>query len=167
MKLIATTPAERVLLRCVEDPLTGCLEWLGCYSGRGHGQISVGGKMIGTHVVIFESIHGYRPPMVCHSCDNPPCCNGAHLFPGTAKVNTADMWAKKRQGLAVGENHPANRLSREQVIAIDCSLGQGVAVKLLAQQNSVSTSCIYDIKNGKRYKWVFQSDGQPPNHDVS
>lgn len=43
----------------------------------------------------------YRGPipegtLVCHTCDNPPCCNPDHLFLGTKSTNALDMMAKGR-----------------------------------------------------------------------
>lgn len=33
----------------------------------------------------------------CHTCDNPPCCNPAHLFEGTRLANEQDKTAKGRR----------------------------------------------------------------------
>lgn len=34
--------------------------------------------------------------LVCHSCDNPWCCNPNHLFLGTPSVNRNDCITKRR-----------------------------------------------------------------------
>jgi hypothetical protein len=36
------------------------------------------------------------PLLVCHKCDNPPCCNAQHYFKGTHKDNTDDALQKNR-----------------------------------------------------------------------
>lgn len=55
----------------------------------GYGMIGDGGKLVKTHRLAWELVNGPIPVgmLVCHSCDNPPCCNAD---------NTADMIAKGR-----------------------------------------------------------------------
>jgi hypothetical protein len=55
--------------------------------------------------IAYLSEHGSIPDglNVLHRCDNPPCCNPAHLFLGTDSDNTADMHSKGRHSF--GERH--------------------------------------------------------------
>lgn len=78
-----------------------CLEWQGHRRTKGHGQIRVAGrgsKCESPHRVAYELWVGPIPEgmFVCHRCDNPPCCNPAHLFLGTALDNNLDMIQKGR-----------------------------------------------------------------------
>lgn len=45
---------------------------------------------IKVHRAAFYFAHGYLPQTVCHTCDNPPCCNPNHLYDGDHKTNQAD-----------------------------------------------------------------------------
>lgn len=90
--------AERLERYLVRMP-SGCIEWSASRFAQGYGQIKIDGKNRKTHRVAWELVNGPIPDglMVCHRCDNPPCCNLDHLFLGTAADNTHDMQAKGRR----------------------------------------------------------------------
>lgn len=51
------------------------------------------------HRLSWQFANGISVPagmLVCHSCDNPLCCNPRHLWIGTIGDNNRDMNAKKR-----------------------------------------------------------------------
>jgi hypothetical protein len=79
--------------------LFGCWPWLGNCNKDGYGRISLRrGVIILAHRYAFEKYVGPIPEgqRLLHSCDNPPCCNPAHLSVGTQADNVADMIAKGR-----------------------------------------------------------------------
>lgn len=88
--------AERLAASLVRTE-AGCLEWTGA-TLKGYGQIGDGDKVLYAHRVAYVLANGSIPDDVdvLHRCDNPPCCDPAHLFSGTQAENMADMIAKGR-----------------------------------------------------------------------
>jgi hypothetical protein len=76
-----------------------CWPWLGSTNGRGYGEFWRGGRKDKAHRVAWELWHGRPWPSKmhgCHRCDNPSCCNPAHIFPGTHQENLRDAENKGR-----------------------------------------------------------------------
>lgn len=100
--LIQTRPPEPVDVRFWmnvdrSEPEV-CWEWRGTsFVGMGYGVFQAFDEQR-AHRVAWVLTHGPIPKgmLVCHRCDNPPCCNPGHLFLGTDGDNMADMVAKGR-----------------------------------------------------------------------
>ena len=73
-----------------------CWLWLGACDSAGYGRTTK--AAIPAHRLAWELTFGEDPGdlFVCHHCDNPPCCNPAHLFLGTSGDNSRDSVAKGR-----------------------------------------------------------------------
>lgn len=83
-----------------------CWPWLRTRDKNGYGIYHVNGRPIRAPrfvLVYAERTMADLKLWALHRCDNPPCCNPAHLFAGTAQDNMDDMWAKGRG--ADGDRH--------------------------------------------------------------
>jgi len=74
-----------------------CWEWQGGRFSSGYGSSSLNDRTISTHRLAWLITYGDVPPLLRHSCDNPICCNVAHLLPGTQADNIADKVERGRQ----------------------------------------------------------------------
>jgi hypothetical protein len=88
---------------------------------------------------------------VCHSCDNPACCNPEHLWLGTHKENMEDMSKKGRGGKAgrKGSAHHGAKLREADVLAIRTATA---SISDLARQYAVTEENIHRIL--KRKTWT-------------
>lgn len=146
----------------------GCWEWKGAKNADGYGMVKVNRRMVRAHRRVYEQEHGPIPPglFVCHTCDNPPCCNPAHLFIGTNAENLADMRAKGRNRVPEpmrGERHPIAKLTLAQQECIRQERALGASLRALGRKYGVSNQRIHIISRVP--KRGAHSDEQAPNED--
>ena len=116
-----------------------CWEWkngksqgYGIFRYDGRAQKSSRVAYILTHGPIAKDLH------VCHSCDNPPCCNPKHLWLGTNQDNISDKMEKNRQ---------PRKYNLEMIEAIKNS--EGTCAEIGKKFNCSSrTVWVYKYKNG-------------------
>lgn len=87
----------------------GCWNWTAGTGAGGYGIYKVRpGKTAQAHrLALIEATGGDHPGLqACHACDNPPCCNPAHLSWGTHQDNQDD---KRRRKAAVLKTALSNR----------------------------------------------------------
>lgn len=96
--------ADRIWTKIDNAGPDDCWEWQGKRTAAGYGQVKVKTgprqyELFIVHRLVYILTHGEIPvdQMACHTCDNPPCCNPAHLFADTGEGNQQDMIAKGRK----------------------------------------------------------------------
>ena len=78
------------------DP-NSCWEWKRFRSSHGYGQYHAAGKNWRVHRLAWAIANGREPRLnILHSCDNPPCCNPAHLREGTQMDNMRERSIRGR-----------------------------------------------------------------------
>jgi hypothetical protein len=117
--------------------------------------------MLSAHVVAWILTNGPLPadkPWGLHRCDNPPCCNPGHVFPGTNAENVTDMVAKGRhrhgESDQRGEKNNSAKLTAAIVAEVRRRLSYGERGARIAASLGVSNQTIYGIKSGKYWQSV-------------
>jgi hypothetical protein len=154
----AATPDERFRSGYDVDA-NGCWIWKGCAVGSyGYGSLRVNGKPMYAHRYSWALHRGPIPEgmCVCHKCDVAKCVNPGHLFLGSHADNMADRNAKGRAvgGLKNpmrGTDHPRNKLTEQQVLAIRADTG---SQRDVASRHDVSRRTIRNIQNRTIWKHI-------------
>jgi hypothetical protein len=96
----------------------GCWAWSGPVCRDGYGKIGLGKRIYASHRIAFFLTKGLIAEglIVCHTCDNPPCCNPDHLWLGTHADNADDKVNKGRSRKGVA--HPRAILTEQDVVKI-------------------------------------------------
>jgi hypothetical protein len=134
-----------------------CWEWTGSKKPSGYGRFSSGGHngvtLIASRVAYFAAYRTLDERFVCHSCDNPSCCNPAHLFLGTNSDNQKDSHRKGRHK-SDGEDNPNAKLSASQVLRIRQMLAAGEEQRHIARVFRVSQVNVSLIKRRLAWAWL-------------
>lgn len=161
-----------------------CWEWQAGRFTAGYGCFAIRKKAMHAHRFCYEIIYGRILPgfFVCHTCDNPPCVNPAHLWVGIHRHNMHDArdkgrlasgdrhwsrlyperrrrgddhWAAVHQDWRVrGEAHGCAKLTTAHVLDIRRAVLQGISKRSLALHYGVTHKTIRDIVLRKTWKHV-------------
>lgn len=154
-----------------------CWPWIApSRTTYGYGLFKRNGKSLFAHRISLALAIGEVPSaiLVLHNCDNPPCCNPAHLRVGTHRDNIMDAIAKGRAKPPKqlpehysflrdwraknlpnrGMSHPSHKLTDSDVRMIRAALANGISGVCLGKVFGCSDSTISHIRKGKHWKHI-------------
>lgn len=146
--------AERFLDYYHPGKPDACWPWTGPIHHNGYGVITDDNlRQVQAHRVAYEHARGPIPKglNVCHTCDNRPCCNPAHLFVGSDGDNMRDRDQKGRQ--AKGKAIPQAKLTEAEVRDIRF-LYPKMSQQALANKYGVNQTIISDVVRRRTWKHV-------------
>ena len=149
--------ATRFWLKVKIGSADECWEWQAPVVTRGgYGQINCRGVVFRSHRVAFVLENGPQPDgsFICHKCNNPRCCNPAHLYCGDARTNWADTLragnAHKLPALR-GCDCPSAKLTADQVRMVRSSPAGHAE---LARNLGVTRQAIFKLRKGTSWKTI-------------
>ncbi len=150
-----------------------CWPWIGPRDRDGYGLFrapkATGRPTRRAHREAYELARGPIPDghVIRHACDNPPCCNPAHLRTGTGLDNARDMVDRGRSlagdrnpnvanvgGRPRGSRNGNSKLTEEGVAAIKGRLAAGEPHARIATDFGVTPGAIWFIAKGRNWTHV-------------
>lgn len=132
-----------------------CWEWQGIKNSRGYGVsaiLTVTPIIRSAHRKAFYYAYGIVPTaFICHTCDNPPCCNPKHLYEGSYQDNANDRVRRGRQ--LRGSLHGRAKVTDAEVLEMR-RLANGHTIASLARQFHLSESATRSIIKGENWKHI-------------
>ena len=136
----------------VRDPVTGCWDWPFMCDSDGYARKYMEGKTSRLARIVLAHKLG-RPiadgQLALHTCDNPACVNGDHLYEGNNSANMIDR--SRRQRHPVGAKAARAKLTEQQVTEIKALLISGKFVREIEPLFPVSRAQLYRIKGGEHW----------------
>ena len=133
----------------------GCWVWQGGKDEDGYGALLWRhGQESRAHRVAYKLAFGAIPEgaMICHHCDNPPCCNPLHLFVGNGQINHDDMVAKGRWDFNWGDRVKWAKLTNWQAMEIRRRVADGETQRKLAVEFGVHYKNVNGIACNRTWK---------------
>ena len=136
-----------------------CWQWLGA-KRNGYGKLIVQSNRqrshLAAHRLAWELFNGPVPPGfdVLHTCDNPACCNPAHLFVGDHSANMRDRETKGRHNAPFGSRHGRAKLTEDDVREIRRLVANGTPQNALAARYGVTPQSVYALVHRKTWRHV-------------
>src|SRR5277367_5915953 len=141
-----------------------CWPWLGFRTPKmGYGRTWIKDRGYYAHRVIFDLANPGVIPLTAptdrnasgfliHSCDNPCCCNPAHLRVGTHAENMRDKVERGRCRDFSGDKGPRCKLTMDDARDIRAQRKAGATTRALMELYSMSRASIKTLLRGDSYK---------------
>lgn len=130
-----------------------CWEWTEYRDKDGYGRFhDCNNRPFRAHRIAFVIANGDTDLWVCHRCDNPPCCNPAHLYAGTVKDDACDCVDRGRT--ACGEKNGQAELTESDVHEIRKLYANGWSQRGIAEEYGISQSQVSRICSGRGWKHI-------------
>lgn len=128
-----------------------CWPWTGFLTPEGYGRFYDYGSYVVASRMAWELHNNERldDRIACHHCDNPPCCNPAHIYAGNEKTNAVDAAERNllNNGSQQGETHTSAKLTWEIVDQVRSRMAAGETPYRLAAEFRVSPMTMRKIRD--------------------